>query len=240
MTSDQATRRTTDPLDTCVTAAEEFLLGVGAAVGGMAAEVARRMGEDGPTGTTRVVTPAGTSALVRPLAESVLGDPRVLGAGFVGDPDALGGVPLLAWWQGEHRTPVTQPVTLGRDADYRSKEWFRATMTEGGLHVTGPYLDYVCSDEFVLTLTTPVVGTEGTVWGLAGADVLAETVERVLAPAFVAAGALLLNRHDQVVVAGAGRAFAGDRLTDDRFDLRRECRGLPLVVAGRSTDDTAH
>lgn len=208
-------------------AVEAFLLGLRDAIATMADDTVARLDD------SRVPLPAELVEAVEPSAQRVLVDPRVLGAGFVADPEALGGRALLAWWQGEGRTRVPQPVGLGRDVDYRTKEWFSTPLRAGGLHVTGPYLDYVCSDEFVLTLTMPVQDRQGRVLGLAGADVLAETLEQVLAPA-LGPGAVLVNRHDQVVVAGGGRRFAGDRVDRDAYDMSRACRDLPLTVLSSS------
>lgn len=208
-------------------AVEDFLLGLRDAIARMAGDTAARLDP------TRDPVPADLVAAVEPSAADVLADDRVLGAGFVADPDAFSGTSLLAWWQGERRVRVAQPVSLGRDADYRSKEWFRTPLRAGGLHVTGPYLDYVCSDEFVLTLTLPLEDRRGVVLGLAGADVLAETLEQVLGPA-LAPGAVLVNRHDQVVVAGGGRWFAGDRVDRRAYDRSRACRDLPLTVLSSS------
>lgn len=55
-------------------------------------------------------------------------------------------------------------------------------------------MDYICSDEYVVTCTVPVV-VDDRVVGVAGADLLAETLERLLVPVLRNEGATLLGDH---------------------------------------------
>lgn len=166
----------------------------------------------------------------RPLALDLLADPRVLGAGFVAAPGLLVDEPhLLAWWQGEDKDLISVSAALARSADYSRQEWFRTPRRTGRLHVAGPYIDYVCTDEFVLTTTVPVL-RDGELLGVMGADVLAETLEAELLPAFRRAGATLVNHHDRVVLSGDPRTFAGDPVDRAAFSTVLPCTGLPLAV----------
>lgn len=166
----------------------------------------------------------------KPLALTLLEDPRVLGGGFVAAPGLLVDEEhLLAWWQGEDRELMSGSAALGRSADYSRQEWFRTPRRTGRLHVTGPYIDYVCTDEFVLTTTVPVM-SGGQLLGVMGADVLAETLERELLATFRASRATLVNHHDRAVLSGDPHVFAGDPVSRSAYTTALPCEGLPLTV----------
>lgn len=168
----------------------------------------------------------------RPLALALLEDSRLLGGGFVAAPGLLEDQEhLLAWWQGEDRELMSGSAALGRSADYSHQEWFRTPARTGRLHVTGPYIDYVCTDEFVLTTTVPVT-TQGRLLGVMGADVLAETLEKEMLAVFRTSGATLVNHHDRVVLSGDPRVFAGDPVSRSAYATVLACEGLPLTVLG--------
>ena len=40
--------------------------------------------------------------------------------------------------------------------DYTTLEWWRVPARTGTRHLTGPYVDYVCTDDYTVTITTPV------------------------------------------------------------------------------------
>jgi len=219
----------------CVGAVEELLGALGAQLTEAGLVVARDLPRrDGVAPTADEVF-----AVAQEPSRTVLGDPRVLGAGFVAHPDlAVDATYLLAWWQGEQREPIAEPTALRRSVDYSLKEWFTAPLASGAPHVTGPYVDYVCTDESVVTVTTPVLAA-GEVLGVMGADVLADTVERELGGVFAGAGVCLVNARDRVVVAGPARVFAGDPLaTEDGGGARLRCGDLPLwvVVCAQHSD----
>ena len=168
--------------------------------------------------------------VARPLAYGLLDDPRVLGGGFVAAPGVLSdGAHLLAWWQGENKEPISASAALQRAADYTRQEWFRTPQRTSRLHVTGPYVDYVCTDDFVLTTTVPVT-RDGEMLGVMGADILAETLESEMLIAFRDAGATLVNHHDRVVLSGQARTFAGDIVDRSNFTVVLPCDALPLTV----------
>ncbi|GAA1908612.1 cache domain-containing protein [Nocardioides lentus] len=211
----------------CVRAVEDLLGSLATQLASASAVVAAELPrDDGVAPTAQEVL-----TVAQAPTREVLDDPRVLGAGFVAHPDlAVDATYLLAWWQGEQRDRITESAALSRSVDYRTKEWFTAPLDSGAAHVTGPYVDYVCTDEVVVTVTTPVVAPDR-VLGVMGADVLADTVERELGGVFAAAGTCLVNARDRVVVAGPARVFAGDALgPEDREGTRLRCGDLPLWV----------
>lgn len=179
---------------------------------------------DGPVDAARVLTAS------RPHALEVLADPHTVGAGFVVSPGILTDETyLLAWWQGDDQGLIPDSIALVQSTDYSRQEWFRTPQRTHASHVTGPYIDYVCTDEFMLTSTVPVE-RDGRMLGVMGADVLAETVERTLLEVFRAADATLVNDHDRVVLSSHVHLFAGEPVDRGDFTAQVPCPGLPFTV----------
>ena len=192
-------------------------------------------------------------AVVEPLAAALLQrtDYPLAGGGFVAAHNALSDTPWhMAWWQG--RTKETQMLSSleSMGEAYSRREWFTVPVETGVSHVTGPYVDFICTDEYTVTLTSPV-RVDGGVVGVVGADVFVESLEEVLLPDLrsVHPEASLVNRVGRVVVSAdpqlaAGRLLVGDwRQAADpgRMELRgpeyagrlaavHPCGGLPLAV----------
>jgi hypothetical protein len=151
-------------------------------------------------------------------------DRLVVGAGFIVEPGALTGAGhWLEWWTADDRGVQRLAFEADPEApgfrDYTRLPWFDVPRRTGRRHVTGPYVDYLCTDEYTLTFTTPVVVDGGFV-GVVGADVFARTVELAL-------GSLLDNvRQPTVIVNAQGRVVAGNEGAPVTGDLRRDL--LPL------------
>jgi hypothetical protein len=90
--------------------------------------------------------------------------------------------------------------------DYTVLPWFAGPKRSGRRHVTGPYVDYLCTDEYTLTFTSPVTGPAGFA-GVVGCDVPARFVERLLMPS------LRAIEVPAYVVNAQGRVVAGNRPT---------------------------
>ena len=77
-------------------------------------------------------------------------------------------------------------------------------------HITGPYVDFLCTDEYTLTLAVPVTAN-GTIVGVAGADVLVETIELLLMDRLkdIDPRATLLNGSGRVIVSADPQLAAG-------------------------------
>lgn len=116
----------------------------------------------------------------------------------------------LAWWQGRsrHRLDVTGSMRAYQLAD---REWFHVPMETGERHVTGPYVDSVCNNEYALTITRPV-SVAGKRIGVLGFDMLLEKVEDALTPILtrISDDALLVNHDHRVIAASVGNFVAGD------------------------------
>jgi hypothetical protein len=178
--------------------------------------------EAGPVDAARV------EAAVHPLALDLLGRGHVLGSGFVAAPQALSDRDLhLAWWQGDSQQLLGQSAAPAGDPfDYTKREWFRVPQATGLRHVTGPYVDYVCSDEYVVTSTQPVVAG-GRMVGVVGADQLVEVLEDLLLGPLSAAGATLVSEHGRVIASADHRLAPG---TVVPLDGQVPCGTLPLAV----------
>ena len=176
-----------------------------------------------------------TSTALRTRLESgtleFLRNPDLVGGGFVVTPGVLSDRRLyLAWWQGEERDflgAADAPAT-GEAIDYTRQPWYRTPERTGELTLVGPYVDFVCTDEYVMTATVPVY-VEGRMVGVAGADTLVETLETMLLPGLREAGATLVNGQGKAVVSADPQLATGDPLTGAR-DLV-PCRDLALAVA---------
>ena len=142
------------------------------------------------------------------------------GAGFVAQTGVLVDAPYwLEWWTADPELGVescrklaadTDPASVGF-RDYTELPWFVTPRETRTLHVTGPYVDYVCTDQHTLTVTQPVL-VDDVFLGVAGVDVLAATVERVLRdPLDTASGALVVvNRAGRVVASSDPERVVGD------------------------------
>ena len=153
-------------------------------------------------------------AMVKP--ELTAADPMLIGAGFIAAPGVVRGKDLhFAWWLGPlEDNPIlgttTEPSQLdlaSRDyADYlrdlSALEWYRVPEATGARHITGPYVDHLCTCDYILTLTAPVT-VGGTMAGVVGADLLVRRLERDALPLMraVEAPAVLLSAAGRVVVS---------------------------------------
>lgn len=192
-------------------------------------------------------------AVAEPLTIALLQrtDYPLAGGGFVAAHNALSDAPWhMAWWQGRSKEIQVLSSVESMGEAYSRREWFTVPVETGASHVTGPYVDFICTDEYTVTLTSPLT-VGGKVVGVVGADVFVESLEEVLLPDLrsVHPEASLVNRVGRVVVSAdpqlaAGRLLVGDwRQAADpaRMELRgpeytgrfaavHPCGSLPLAV----------
>jgi hypothetical protein len=230
-----------DAVGDCVTAVSATFASIFATMDGWGAALAAR---DWPaSGPTPAQLDAATRSLV--LQELSVPGPTVVGAGFIARPDWVRHAPrYLSWWVGPTnpvgRVPgrpatgvrrLSVDLDPGSDAfrDYTALEWWRVPAATGRPHITGPYVDYLCTDEYTLTLTTPVVIDAGMV-GMVGVDIYVRTVESLLLPQLDRAGrpATVLNNAGRVVVSTDPHRAAGTVL---------RTAGLRERLAADSTGD---
>jgi hypothetical protein len=180
-------------------------------------------------------------AAVEPQAVSQLrrADGLVAGSGLVADPHLIIDAPWhLAWWTAgpggrvEPLRVVSDPAEDGF-RDYTLLEWWAVPRRTGRRHITGPYVDYLCTDALTLTFTVPVHRPDGSMAGVVGSDVYVARAERLLLPALRAGGrpATVVNAAGRVVVSTFSGHATGS-LVRTRPDgwLRRDGAGVPFCV----------
>lgn len=131
------------------------------------------------------------------------------GAGIVAAPGVLADAERwIEWWwadrgSGFERLEVDLDADSAEFYDYTTTEWYREPKRTRRSAVAGPYVDYICTHEYTFTLSVPLVH-RGRFLGVAGADVLAQEVERAVLPE--------LARRDRVtvLVSGNGRVIASN------------------------------
>ncbi|MDR7110369.1 hypothetical protein J2X03_000225 [Microbacterium trichothecenolyticum] len=188
-----------------------------------------------------------TAKAIDPLVEAfavpaVSGETLLTGAGFVAAPGVLTDAEWhLAWWlgttgsaHGVRRLATIDDPTHEQFRDYTALEWWRVPQATGTRHLTGPYVDYVCTDDYTVTITTPVV-RDGSMIGVVGADALVDRLERVLLPVLRAGEmpATLVNASGRVVTSTDARREPGSMLRGD--DLTAAVRALsptPVRLSG--------
>jgi len=181
------------------------------------------------------------------------GEPIVLvGAGFIAAADYRPDRPAhFAWWLGPlagnpllgttlspTRLDLAARVHTEYLRDFRGLEWYREPEATGRAHVTGPYVDHLCTFDFIVTLTLPVI-VDGRMVGVIGADVSVTRLEQALGPVLLglAAPAALVNAVGRVLISMEATLAAGDIVPNRRHPLtaydRAPCPGIPFDVIVR-------
>jgi DNA-binding FadR family transcriptional regulator len=195
-------------------------------------------------GLAHPVTRAALDDSVRALAEAELSAAAqlVIGAGFVATPGFVDDAAWhLAWWVRQAGDPLVQRLPPRQLAvvedpeseffrDYTRLEWWRGVASGEASHITGPYVDYLCTDEFILTLTMPVRDASGAQPGVAGVDVTVSALEVRFLPALARLGerVTLVNADSRVVLSTDPAIAAGVLLPEG--GERVPCGALPLAL----------
>lgn len=177
---------------------------------------------------------------VEPLVRKAIGgaDSRIQGAGFVVaigllDPERW----WLEWFVREDGTRVSRlevqrdPTAVGFH-DYELSPWYAVPRASGIPHITGPYVDNLCTDDYTLTFTRPLL-VRGEFLGVSGADIGVRTAERELLPLLRAVPdrAAVVNADGRVLVSNTGALMCGDLLDPGaRISQRVDLPDLPLAV----------
>jgi hypothetical protein len=109
----------------------------------------------------------------------------VAGAGVVLAPGVLADAPMwIDWWWPRaggavERLEVDLDPESAEFYDYTTTEWYREPERTAERHIAGPYVDYICTHEYTFTLSAPLL-RGGRFIGVAGADILAARVERMV------------------------------------------------------------
>jgi hypothetical protein len=162
---------------------------------------------------------------VHPLVVELLGDREELvhGGGFVAAPGVLADAPWwlewFAWDAGSVQRLVSETDPAGAHFfDYTLMPWFsgpRDREAPDGV-VTGPYVDYLCTDDYTLTFTRAVRRRDGAFAGVVGVDVRVSAVEQHVLPALRRTGRTLalVNDLGRVVVSSSATLLSGDLVVE--------------------------
>ncbi|GAA2452239.1 hypothetical protein [Agromyces soli] len=193
------------------------------------------------------VKPLALDQLVSELVIPRLVEPDALlvGAGFIADGEIVHGRDVhFAWWLG----PLDDNPVLGSTdgptrldlstrgyteylRDFRALEWYRIPATTRHAHVTGPFVDHLCTCDYILTLTMPAHAADGErMVGVVGADVAVRRLERELLAGFLAVDAplALVNADGRVVLSTEPSLQVGQLASSSAAAL--DCASTPFRV----------
>jgi methyl-accepting chemotaxis protein-like sensor len=198
----------------------EMVEQVFAGVDALRQQVERLYARHAAVGTTPTT---GDLSELRPDILANLGGARglVTGSGYIPAPAAVAdGKPWLEWWIRERdgrpsRLVVDLDPASEAFRDYTKQPWFNVPVHTGARHITGPYIDYVCGEEYTLTFTLPV-RYNGDIVGVAGSDVIVSGFEAALIPALRALGTptAIVNMDGRVIVSNTVRQVAGSLIRE--------------------------
>ncbi|MFJ6418696.1 cache domain-containing protein [Paeniglutamicibacter sp. NPDC091659] len=124
---------------------------------------------------------------------------------------------LLEWWtpgpRGAEKLVLDLDPGGERFYDYERLPFFTAAERTGEETIWGPYVDYLGSDEYILTHTAPFY-VHGQFTGVAGYDVTVRALEEALLPTMrlISGHAALLNASNRVIIGNSGAYLVGDRI----------------------------
>ncbi len=156
---------------------------------------------------------------LEPLVRDRLGVQEGLfhGGGFVAAPellaDAAWWLEWFAWDSGRIQRLVPQTDPHGAHFfDYTLMPWYSVPQQGVGPTITGPYVDYLCTDDYTLTFTEAVRGADGSFAGVVGADVRVLAVEEAFLAHLRRSHSLLaiVNALGRVVVSNSAQLLSGD------------------------------
>lgn len=194
-------------------------------------------------GADAALTAAAVDPTVAGFAEAAVShDTLLTGAGFVAAPGVLADAEWhLAWWLrdagGPRRLATIDDPSHEQFRDYTALEWWRVPEATRMRHLTGPYVDYVCTDDYTVTVTTPVF-VRGEIVGVVGADALVDRLERELLPVLRggAQPATIVNASGRVVTSTDAHREPGSILRIDGLaEAVRRAPVEPVVLPGGAT-----
>jgi len=179
-------------------------------------------------------------AQIEPVAAEVLTAPgsNIQGVGFVAAAGVMREARLwLEWYvrdgNGRPSRLEVHPDPLDSDLeDYEPLTWYAVPRDTRARHVAGPYLDSLCSDDYMLTFTQPIT-VDGTFIGVSGADITVRTVERTLLPVLrsLSAPVAVINTQGRTLISNTGALLCGELVRTPLAELdARSLPGTPLHV----------
>lgn len=201
----------------------------------------RSLLDDGAPMTRGRLKPVGDLA----VAEIESRPGSLQGAGFVAAVDRLADAGRWLEWYSTDAAQRPQRLVVQSDPrneyfyDYTVLPWYVVPAQTRHRHITGPYVDYLCTNDYSLTFTVPVLNGSDFV-GVAGCDVGVATAEAALMPSLRAAAQRLavVNADGRVIASNSGRHICGDLVDRPDVAARWEAAGpwlhrlddLPVAV----------
>jgi hypothetical protein len=152
----------------------------------------------------------------------------VAGCGVVPAPNLLADAPYwMEWfWSVPDRDPEALRVNLEPVApdffDYTTADWFVTPQRTRHRHIAGPYVDYVCTNEYATTLALPVEA-RGEFVGIVALDVTVSGWERRILPGLRAIDepVTLTNASGRVIASTSALRSPGRRIgaNDDAQEI---------------------
>lgn len=163
------------------------------------------------------------------VAELVGTDIAIYGMGFIAEPMlAPEQRPWMDWWRrtptgAEHDTRHVLDPARDDFYDYTLHEYFSYPRRDHAPWTEGPYVDHGGVDDYVLTVSQPVLSA-GTFVGITAADVLVAELERHLAPWLLdlTRPHVLLNDDRRVVLSNSAGYIVGDLVPDGATQVIEE------------------
>lgn len=165
-------------------------------------------------------------------SESLQRHPYAVGSGATFSSARMSeGQGILEWWapgpNGAEKLVFDLDPRGERFYDYEHLPYFSDAERTGEITIWGPYVDYLGSDEYILTHTAPFT-IHGEFAGVAGYDVTVRALEEIFLPALrsIPGHAALINSSDRVIIGNSGAYLVGERIKA----APSESRIVPLDV----------
>ena len=170
-------------------------------------------------------------------------NPFATGAGTFVAAEAVeeGGRPFEWWYRkssGEkERLDADRMPGSQRYYDYEKLPFFTTAASTGEQTLSGPYLDYLGFEEYILSFTAPIF-VQGNFTGVAGCDIRIKDLEPLIMPHLLAVpgDAALINANNRVILGNSGMYLIGDRIKSGVPNQRR----MPLDVPTPGTLTALH
>ena len=160
--------------------------------------------------------------LTKPFLER---DRRIIGAGLIPSPNFLPDAPWHScWWTsrwGQAEQATIHPLRVSDNPqsssfyDFTVQDWWTGPKNTDGLHITGPYVDYICSSEFTLTLSRPFYANHHFA-GVVGLDLNAAAVESDACKQLLRLDrpAALVSHEQRILASSSTTLLCGDLVAD--------------------------
>jgi hypothetical protein len=212
---------------------------------GRTVTVLQRMGDDVSVAFERQPTArelnAEVARIVLPNLEHL--DDIVHGLGFMAEIGTLAETPYwMEWWQraldGTFDRDYSHQLDPSRDDfyEYWSKSYMTRPKASGQPSAVGPYIDHGGVDDYVVTVSVPVM-SQGVFVGIMAADIRVASLEQAVSAWLAQATGVcvLLNSDSRVLLSNSVRYNVGDLVAPDG-DLELSAVGCFGWTIGRGAD----